>query len=79
MKQRLLLTWNSLYPVLIIIFFIPEIIAITIILFIIAIIDLYIGSAICFIIWIITGKKYYWFILKKSATLYGFLINKITF
>lgn len=76
-KDRLLLTWNLTYPILIIVLCMPVIITLVILLLIIAMIDTYVISILYFIIWIITRGKHYWYVTKKSGSLFGFLINKI--
>ena len=76
-KERLLLTWNLTYSILVIILFMPIIILLVILLILIAITDTYIGGIVYFIIWIINGTKNYWYITKKSACVFDCLIDKI--
>ena len=76
-KDRLLLTWNLTYPVLVIILSMPIIISLVILLLFIAITDTYIGGIVYFIIWIINGTKNYWYITKKAGCVFGYLINLI--
>ena len=71
--ERLKIVWELSKPIICAIIMLIPILILVVLWIVIIAIEIYIGSIIYFVIWILTGKKLYNFIRYKYEKIFGYI------